>query len=210
MGWFDGVKNFFGGGGGSDGATSTGGTDWTSLIGPALSLGATVYGASKQADMADKAADAERKSYKAYLNTINPPDEVKETRFNELKSQVLSQVPGMQRRLEDQLASRGIRGAGAAAPIGDFDEATQKALNDAYFKIYGQYNVPNTPGPATAAPSTTDILGSNLGQVGAYMLPYWAKKIKLDPSSMKIQYDDEEDQYNPNKLLPPYSSERFK
>ena len=152
--------------------------DYSDWFGPALSGAAIVGGSLMQSNQMKDLAEKQAKSYKDYLSAINPPAEVKQTQFNQLKDQVMSQAPVARRRLEDSLASRGIRGAGAAAPMGSQESQIQKALNDAYFKIYGTYNVPGSPGPTSATPSAGSLLGMNAGQIGSYVLPSQLRNLK--------------------------------
>lgn len=110
--------------------------------------------------------DVSQTAYQDYLDVINPPEDVKATRFNQLRGQVLSAVPTARRRLSDTLASRGIRGQGAAAPIAGQDQAVQDAINQAYFQIYGNFNVPSGPfrppaPPAVPLPPELSAAGSN-------------------------------------------------
>lgn len=168
--------------------------DYGNWIGPALGAGATIYGSMAQADQMKDMAKKQSRSYQDYLSAINPPEAVKETRFNEMKDQVLSAAPVARRRLEDRLASRGIRGGGTAAPMGNQESEINKALNDAYFKVYGQHNVPGSPGPASATPSSGQLLGMNAGQVGAYMLPSMLNKAMktLKPGDMTLNWGGDE------------------
>ena len=169
--------------------------DYSSWIGPAISGAAIIGGSMAQANQMEDAAKKQSKSYKDYLSAINPPAEVKETNYNQLANQVMSQAPVARRRLEDSLASRGVRGQGAAAPMGSQDSNIQKALNDAYFKVYGNYNVPNQMAPTSSTPNAGEILGMNAGQVGSYLLPsLLSGKNPLKPSkALELNYDGEGD-----------------
>jgi len=141
--------------------------DVLKVVGPIAAQG---YGIYQQQDMMKDLNKANQKSYDKYLNTINPPADVKESRFNELKSGIMSMAPGARSGTANRLAARGIRGQGPAAPIVNTEEAIQKSINDAYFSIYGNYNVPSQPGPANYAPSFGNLIGSNAGDIGSYLL----------------------------------------
>ena len=152
-----------GGGGGQ-------GVDWSGLGKAGLKYGipaaGAAYGAYQQAQMGKDLVNAQNQSYQNYLQTINPPPEAQEARFNELKSQITGSAPAAQRRLSDSLASRGVRGRGLASPIAGQARGTQQDINSAYRQIYGQYNVPSAPGPVPFAPSTGQLIGQGIGQVG--------------------------------------------
>jgi hypothetical protein len=165
--------------------------DYSSWIGPALSTAAIVGGTMAQSNQMEDVAKKQAKSYKDYLSAINPPAEVKQANYNQLASQVMSQAPVARRRLEDTLASRGIRGAGGAAPMGSQDSNIQKALNDAYFKVYGTYNVPSSPGPVSATPSAAEIMGMNAGQVGSYMLPGQISNALKPSKSLELNWNNQ-------------------
>jgi len=131
---------------------------------------ASIYGVSQQKEMMKDLNKSQQRSYDKYLTTINPPADVQESRFNELKSGILERAPGARTGTANRLAARGIRGQGVGAPIAETDTDIQRAINDAYFKIYGQYNVPSQPGPANYSPSFWNLMGSNMGDVGSYLL----------------------------------------
>jgi len=133
-------------------------------------IGMQLYGMSEQKKMMKDLNKANQKSYDKYLTTINPSADVQASRFNELKSGILERAPGARTGTANRLAARGIRGQGAGAPVAETDDAIQRAINDAYFKIYGQYNVPSQPGPANYAPSFGNLVGSNAGDIGSYLL----------------------------------------
>ena len=126
-----------------------------------------------QAEMAQQAAAASQKSWSDYLNLLNPPESVKKTRFQGLKGQVLGSVPGMRQNISSQLASRGIRGQGAAAPIAAGEQNINDLINQAYFNVYSQHNVPSGPGPSGWAPSAGQMVGSNLGDIGMNLGSMW-------------------------------------
>ena len=174
--------------------------DYSSWIGPAISGAAAIGGGMVQADQMKDIAKKQSKSYKDYLSAINPPDSVKEVNFNQLKDQVMSQAPVARRRLEDSLASRGIRGAGGAAPLGNQDAQIQKALNDAYFKVYGSYNVPNTMAPTSGTPNAGQIMGMNAGQVGSYLLPEQLSKLLKPSKAMQLNYNNTDGADPTNRL----------
>ena len=129
-----------------------------------------VYGMNEQQKMMKEHSKAQQKSYDKYLSTINPSADVKASRFNELKSSIMERAPGARAGTANRLAARGIRGQGAATPVAETDEAIQRSINDAYFKIYGDYNVPSQPGPTDYSPSFWNLLGANTGDIGSYLL----------------------------------------
>lgn len=133
-------------------------------------IGMQLYGMNEQSKMMKEHSKAQQKSYDKYLSTINPPADVKQSRFNELRSSVLERAPGARRGMANRLASRGIRGQGPAAPVAETDDAIQRSINDAYFKIYGQYNVPSQPGPTDYSPSFWNLMGANTGDIGSWLL----------------------------------------
>ena len=150
------IGDFFGGSG------NTGNSNLGSM---AALLGSQYLGSNAQSDMMQQLADAQNQSYQKYLGSINPPDAVKDARFNELQSQVLTQAPIMQRRISDAAASRGIKGQGILPEIASGEKGVQDAINKAYFNVYGDYNVPNQPPPVNFAPSTGNLMGSNIGDL---------------------------------------------
>lgn len=166
---------------------------------PIASVASTLYGSKQQEKMAKKARkqtkkDTERfrkqqqqdyetykQDYETYKQEVNPPKEILDTRFAEAKDYITGSAPQARRRLENRLASRGIRGRGAVSPIMAQEQAIQDALNDAYFNIYTDYNVPPPP-PAPPAPpqmttiptpSTSQLFGTNMAQQMNYLLPLW-------------------------------------
>ena len=132
----------------------------------AIAAGSAYYGAKKQSDMASELSRAQQTSYDDYLKTINPPAQVKTTQFEERKGDILDQSPRFRQQASNVLASRGIRGQGAAAPVVETEQDIQKKINDAYFSVYGNYNVPSGPGPTNFAPSTTDLFGTEAADLG--------------------------------------------
>jgi len=136
----------------------------------AVPAAASVYGVSQQKEMMKDLNKSQQRSYQDYLGTINPPAAVQESRFNELKSGILERAPGARTGTANRLAARGIRGQGVGAPIAETDEGIQRAINDAYNQVYGQYNVPSQPGPANYSPSFWNLMGSNMGDIGSYLL----------------------------------------
>lgn len=142
------------------------GIDWGGIAQKVVPIGMSIYGANQQAKMGQGLADAQNASYQQYLDTLNPSAEAKEAQFNALKSQVTSQAPIMRRKLSNQLASRGVRGQGLASPISSVAKDTQSDINNAYFNVYGKYNTPSAPPPVNYAPSTGNIMGKNVGDIG--------------------------------------------
>lgn len=153
---------------------STGGGGGGSWLFPAATLGATALGSYSQSKMAKDTAKQSEKSYDKYLSTINPPKDVLDARFSQAKDYIMGSAPTAQRRLENSLASRGIRGRGATSPLSNQNQAVQDALNDAYFQVYTNYNVPSTAPPVVPTPSAGQLFGTNLAQSANYLLPlYW-------------------------------------
>lgn len=135
-----------------------------------LPLLLNTIGAKSQSNIMGDINAANQQAYQDYLASINPPEEVKATRLAEQESQILGSAPLARRRLSNELASRGIRGEGTAAPLATSNRAEQDALNKAYFDIYGNYNVPNIPPPANFAPGTGDLLGAGASDIGTILL----------------------------------------
>lgn len=138
---------------------------------PAAMMGMNLLNSANQAKMAKGVNDAQVQSYQDYLKTINPPEDVKATRFNAQKANILTESNAAARRMNDMLAARGIRGKGAAAPTGDYTQAVNDAVNRAYFDVYGKYNVPSGPGPANYSPSAGNIATGQAAQTMNYLLP---------------------------------------
>ncbi len=134
-------------------------------------MGANLLSSGVQADMMQGMNEAQRASYQEYLDAINPPEAVKDVRYDVLAEQARTQASLAQKKLQEELAQRGVRGKGTAAPTGDLAEAERKALNAAYNQIYGTYNVPSTPGPVDYAPSATQLTGANMSQMLAQGIP---------------------------------------
>ena len=132
---------------------------------------ANLLSSGLQSSMMKGANDAQTKSYEDYLSAINPPAAVKDTQFAALAENARTQGNIAKKRVADTLAARGITGKGMAAPTGDFAQAEKDAINAAYNKIFGTYNVPSTPGPVNYAPSTGQLAGSNLAQMTAQGIP---------------------------------------
>ena len=143
---------------------------WLDVFKTVAPLAMQGYGMYQQSEMMKDLNKANQKSYDKYLTTINPTADVQASRFNELKSGILERAPGARTGTANRLAARGIRGQGAGAPVAETDTDIQQAINDAYFQIYGQYNVPSQPGPANYSPSFGNLVGSNAGDIGSYLL----------------------------------------
>ena len=145
---------------------------WDSVkpfVGPAAMIGSQLYGAKTQSNMMKDLAGAQTASYNQYLNQLNPPPETKNAQFRDLESQVVKNVPIMQRRLRNELASKGVRGQGLASPTAAGQNQMNDLRNQAYFDVYGKYNVPQTPPPVNFTPGTSNLIGSNIGDIGALM-----------------------------------------
>ena len=145
---------------------------WSTIkpyVGPAALVGSQMYGAKAQSNMMKDLAGAQTASYNQYLNQLNPPPETKNAQFRDLESQVVKNVPIMQRRLRNELASKGVRGQGLASPTAAGQNQMNDLRNQAYFDVYGKYNVPQTPPPVNFTPGTSNLIGSNIGDIGALM-----------------------------------------
>jgi hypothetical protein len=140
---------------------------------PLMYLGANLLGSYQQSKMAEDASKKADKSYNRYLDTINPPKDVLDARFGQAKDYITGSAPTARRRLDDRLASRGIRGRGATSPVSDQEQAIQDQLNNAYFQTYTNYNVPSQTPPTVPTPSTGQLFGTNIAQGANYMLPLW-------------------------------------
>ena len=123
-----------------------------------------------KADMMKGGNEAQQQSYSNYLGAINPDETTKNAQLNVLKSNISEQSGLAQRRLDDTLAARGIRGKGRAAPTGDISEAQRKAENEAYNQIFGKFNVPGAPGPANYSPSAGNLAMGDATSVANQLL----------------------------------------
>lgn len=144
-----------------------GGTiDWGAIIKKAApyvaQAGVAAYGAHQQNEMMEDAARAQEESYGRYAEALNPPESVKQARFNEEKSKIIGAAPMMQKRLADTMASRGVRGQGKAASMAGMERDKQNALNQAWRSIYGQYNVPQIAPPVGFVPKTRNLWGKDM------------------------------------------------
>jgi len=144
------------------------------FLGPAALVGSQIYGAKTRSNMMKDLAGAQTASYNQYLGQLNPPPEVKNAQFRDLESQVVQNVPIMQRRLRNELASKGVRGQGLASPTAAGQRQVQDVRNQAYFDVYGKHNVPQIPPPVNFTPGTGSLIGSNVGDLGALLT---AKKL---------------------------------
>lgn len=141
--------------------------DIISKYGPIL--GSNILGSYTQSGMLEDLANAQNTSYQQYLNAINPPQNVLDTRFKQAKSQIMASAPIARRRISDELASRGIRGEGLASPITSLEKDINRQINNAYFDIYGNYNVPTIAPPVNYVPSTTQLAGKNIADIGTLL-----------------------------------------
>jgi len=64
------------------------------------------------------------------------------------------------------MAAKGKRGKGTVGPSAAQERARQDKINQAYFNIYGTYNIPSGPGPGTYAPSYGQLAGKDLSDLG--------------------------------------------
>lgn len=156
---------------------TTGGTSVPSTVmskiqqySPLVYAGSQILNAINQAGMAEDMNDAQTKSYEDYLSLINPPEEVKQARYNTLRNQVSTTATDARRRLRDTLASRGIRGRGIGGPNAALERSVMDAQNNAFNQIYGTYNVPGEAPPVNYAPSTANILGKNISDIGTLLM----------------------------------------
>ncbi len=124
-----------------------------------------------QASMMKGANTANQQSWQDYLNAINPPETVKAQRYGAGLGEVERTGTQTREKVASQMAARGVRGRGTAAPTGDVAEAERQAKNLLYNQIYGQYNVPSAPGPSNYAPSGGQLFGANTTQSMNYLLP---------------------------------------
>ena len=161
----------FGGGGGSLFGGS--GSGWGTLAEIAIPLAVNLFGAHQQSKMMRDVQRKEDRRWDEYMNNLNPPKDVLDTRFAQAKEAIISSAPAARRRLDSRLASRGIKGKGAVSPITQHEGSIQDALNRAYFNTYNNYNVPNQPGPATPNPSTGQLFGINSAQAFNNLYPYY-------------------------------------
>jgi hypothetical protein len=135
-----------------------------------------IFGASQvlnginQSMMAKDMNEAQSKSYQDYLSLINPPEEVKQARYNILRNNVSTTASDARRRLRDTLASRGIRGRGIGGPNAALERSMMDAENNAFNTIYGTYNVPGEAPPVNYSPSAANILGKNISDIGTLMM----------------------------------------
>ena len=134
-------------------------------------LGATALNSVLQSGMMKGVNEAQNKSYQDYINAINPPESVKSVRFNTLAENARTQGALAQKKIDESLAVRGVRGKGKVAPTGDVALSTKDAINAAFNQIYGTYNVPSTPGPVNYAPSAGQLAGTNVAQMTAQSIP---------------------------------------
>ena len=156
---------FFGGGGGGGG--------WGALASIAAPIAMNLFGAHQQSNIMKDARKKEDQRWDEYVNALNPPKDVLDTRFAEAKNFITSSAPTARRRLDNRLASRGIKGKGAVSPVTDHEGSIQNALNQAYFNTYGNYRAPNMPGPATPDVSTGQLAGINAAQMFNNLYPYY-------------------------------------
>lgn len=143
------------------------------IVDVALPAAVNYLGGRQQAKIAKKAEKKEDRRWDQYLNSINPPQDVLDTRFAAAKNQIVGSAPTAMRRVENTLASRGIKGKGAVSPISDQAQSVQDALNQAYFQTYGNYNVPARPGPASVAPSGNQLFAINAAKSFNELYPYY-------------------------------------
>lgn len=153
------------------------GIDWGQLtkdvvLPAAVQVGSEYYKGKQQKKMMRGIAEAQQKSYDQYLSSLNPPEAVKQARYNQLASHARTQAQLANRRISDRMGARGIRGRGAASPIADTARTNQDALNAAYFQVFGNYNVPGMPPPVGYTPGTSQLMGSGLADTASA----WATK----------------------------------
>lgn len=122
-------------------------------------MGANLLSSALQSGLVGDANDAQAESYQAYLNSLNPTEAVKGTRFNQLAENARTQGALTQTALDESLAERGVRGKGKAAPTGDASLLTKNAINNAYNQVYGSYNVPGVTPPVNYTPNPLATAG---------------------------------------------------
>ena len=153
----------------SDNTGTGSGIDWGGVVQKVVIPVATnLYATSQQKKMMQGLQQGQQQSYDKYMQTINPPEEVKQARYNQLANQVQSSIPTMQRRLASSLGARGVRGRGKASPIASQNRSVRDALNQAYFDVYTQYNVPNMPPPVNYVPSTGQLFSQPIGVIARH------------------------------------------
>lgn len=159
-----------GGGGGGGGSMSSLLSAVTPFIGPALGVASSLYGSKAQNNMTKNLNQAQQASYGQYLTALNPPEETKQAMYNKAVNQVLPTASLNQRKIYNELASRGVRGQGLASPTAGMERDVTKAKQNAYLDIYGRYNTPQVAPPVAYTPGTSNLIGQNVGDVGTALL----------------------------------------
>ena len=158
-------------GGGGIGNTLKGAFD---IAKPFLPIAASALlsgqGAKAQQNMYENLAGAQQQSYQQYLQNLNPPEQVKQAQYQKAVNQILPTANLNSRKIYNELASRGVRGGGLASPTAGMERDVTKAKQNAYLDIYGRYNVPQVPPPVAYTPGTSNIIGSNAGDIGTTLL----------------------------------------
>lgn len=163
------------GGGGVSPTTGGGGSWWgiTKKVAPwVIGGGLNIYNVLQQKQMMEDLQEAEEERYEEYLESLNPPEETKEARFQGLKGGILKAAPAARKRRANVMAARGIRGKGAAAPIAETERDVQDAINQAYFNIYGTYNVPGAMPPVSYTPTTGQMVGGQTTDLANLLMMY--------------------------------------
>lgn len=184
-----------------------GGSDWSkwigpafsSAIGPAIGLGSTLLGSNSQANAQGAINDANQQAYERqlsantdaynqYLTNLNPPESVLDAREQQLLSEIQPKATARLRQTTNDLAARGVRGRGKAAPLAATAREIQDQQNQAYWRTHGTYNVPGSPMqvPQVAAQPQLgykDFLGKNLSDLGSTWFSY-----SYAPESLRRKY----------------------
>lgn len=154
-------------------AAGGGGGSWLSTAGKwAPFVGLNLFSTWQQQQMMEDYQETQEESYDKYLQSLNPPEETKKTRFQGLKGGILAAAPAARKRRSSQMAARGIRGKGAAAPIAETEKDVQDAINQAYFNIYGQYNVPSGAPPVSYTPTTGQMMAGQGTDLANLLMMY--------------------------------------
>lgn len=123
-----------------------------------------------QANMMKGGNEAQQQSYLDYLKNINPTEEQKMAQLNAARADIAAKSTLTQKKLDETLAARGVRGKGKVAETGDLAEKRRLAENAAYNMIWGKTNVPTAPGPVPYAPSVGNLAAGSTAQLFAQEL----------------------------------------
>jgi len=132
----------------------------------AMMLGSNLMGSMSQADMMEDYQKQVEEANRQYLAMLNPPKSVRETRYRSMVGPMAAEAPHARTQLSNVLASRGVRGQGAASPMAEFQRKMGLARADAYNRAYGTWNVPSSPLYSPVAPEAGQLFASNMGRAG--------------------------------------------